>query len=76
MKKHLKIALALMAVVAIYVAAYVSYSAHGFYQKGPRGYIGQVVWQPALGDSQVLQTLFAPLVSFDRRFVHRSYHTC
>lgn len=60
---------------AIYVAAYVPCSAGGRYEVAPQGFIGQVHWSPNL-ESNFGKTLFRPLLEFDRRLVHKSYHRC
>lgn len=75
MKRFHRVVLWFGIAAAIYVAAYVPCSAGGRYEVAPQGFIGQVHWSPNL-ESNLVKTLFRPLLEFDRRFVHTSYHRC
>lgn len=75
MKPLRRITLSLGVASAIYVASYATFSARGSYEQTPREFIGQVRWSPAI-ESRAAETLFRPLIEFDRRFAHPSNHRC
>lgn len=76
MTRRTGIIICTLAAAALYVASYVPLSLGGAYAGAPRGHIGRIDWQPAAAESRFVRALYAPLVTLDRRFVHRSYHRC